>query len=75
MGDTLDGHAMARRLELRGENGRKEEEELLAAEEERSVNSKKQKDLPLNSLRWKEHGLRRDVKSGISKPTNGRKFG
>jgi hypothetical protein len=33
MGDTLDGHAMARRLELRGENGRKEEEELLAAEE------------------------------------------
>jgi hypothetical protein len=34
-GDALDGHAMARCLELRGENGRKEEE-VAAEKEQRS---------------------------------------
>jgi hypothetical protein len=36
MGDALDGHAMARRLELHREHGLKEEEEVVAAEEQRS---------------------------------------
>jgi hypothetical protein len=36
MGNTLDGHAMAKHRELKGEHGRKEEEEVVAAEERRS---------------------------------------
>jgi hypothetical protein len=34
MGDTLDGHAMTKRLELKREHMRKEEEEVVVAEEE-----------------------------------------
>jgi hypothetical protein len=36
MGDALDEHAMAKRLKLKREHGRKEEEEVVAAEEQRS---------------------------------------
>jgi hypothetical protein len=36
MGDALDGHAMARRLELKREHRCKEEEEEVAAKEQRS---------------------------------------
>jgi hypothetical protein len=47
MGDTLDGHAMARCLELREENGRNEEEDVAAAEEQRSGKIVKRKGFPL----------------------------
>jgi hypothetical protein len=36
MGNALNGHAMARRLELRRENRHKEEEEMAVAEEQKS---------------------------------------
>jgi hypothetical protein len=34
MGNALDGHAMVRHLELKREHGRKEEEEVVAAEKQ-----------------------------------------
>jgi hypothetical protein len=72
MGDSLDGHAMARRLKLKESMGaRKKKKKWWRRRSKELVNSKNKKGLPLKSLYWKERGLRCGVKSGSGKPTNG----
>jgi hypothetical protein len=74
MGDALDWQAMAKRTKRKKSMGTRKKKKWWQQRRKDLVNSKNKKGFPLNSLRWKERGLRHGMQSGSSKLTNGQKI-